>query len=959
VEKPAGLGSSSPVGISEKSPQELLTLLSNDPEAAWREARQMLSQDPEGKEMRFIAAKIAAERKDFVTAINLLAPLNHDTDPAIQIPALGNSADWMVREGRLREAARLYRSIYAQRPNFIPVVRKLAELSCTLHERQASGEYFLRLLQLGDFRLRDLFALLDRMEPFGELEQIDLQPEQASLSLLKAALAYAEGEIDRTHEHLARLSPEDWEQPHVQAFALRVCATDPRETSLPVAVAIDPTRLYEMPDFWFSSGVLFARQERFEEALGSLLKAFTLEPSGREVARKLVEHVGWVGTSAQAESAAQWLQKLDETYQLAVTLTEKEDPAKMWQIGAAYAELGRGWEGFAWKALSLAHDGLTDEERKQLENMKQLVVQPSSEEILQLAIPDLDQLPSRLPSEKDLQALVARFATSTSKVKRSRPPDPPQSTIVMEDVAAEVGIAVQYVFDRNHSGPSNRIHHATGGGLGILDFDLNGAPDIYVTQSGGVPVDPEGSLPNHLFRSDLHGHFQDVASSAGVADRGFGQGCAVGDINQDGLPDLLVANFGPKRIFINQGDGTFVALRCPELEDDETWTTSVAIADLSGDGCPELIAVNYIADRNVLTKKCFQKGIERSCAPREFRSAADQVYLNDGMLGFRKWDVLRLPESETGDGLAIVVTDWDQRGVNDFFVANDGKPNHYWIGSRDKEGTKFEEVAGLRGCAVGDRGAAFACMGIATGDFDRNQQLDMFVGNYFEEPANLYMQASSGSFVDGAIKYGLHGLTFQPLTFGAQALDVNQDGYDDIAVLNGHVEDVRFLDRPFEMAPQLFIGGPNGFQQQVFTSLDSYWNRKTLGRSLAKFDYLQDGRMDLVALHLDQPIALLRNQTPYENWLMIELVGTKSERDATGAHVVVHTDRNRRYQTVTAGDGYFCSNEKALMFGVDNLETVGRVVIRWPSGIEQTLSSPPGGCRLLVLEGRNEWIRRE
>jgi hypothetical protein len=299
----------------------------------------------------------------------------------------------------------------------------------------------------------------------------------------------------------------------------------------------------------------------------------------------------------------------------------------------------------------------------------------------------------------------------------------------------------------------------------------------------------------------------------------------------------------------------------------------------------------------------------------------------------------------------------DQNG-NDLFVANDTRENTLWIsqpnnGSDDsRHRFSLVEQARLRGCATGSLGELQGCMGIATGDFDRNERFDMYVTNYYNEPSNLFLQQDAGLFIDGASLYSARESSVPKVGFGTQATDLESDGWLDLVVLNGHAVDRRDKGEPLQMMPQIYRGS-RGMMNET-TPDEQYWKMPTLGRALARWDYNRDGRMDFLANHLDRSVAVLKNESVGGNWVQIELVGTLSERDATGCKVILHCADQSWVSWVTAGDGYFCTNEPVLHVGIDQSTEIDRMEIQWPSGLEQQIRGLKINGRYLVIEGIDE-----
>jgi hypothetical protein len=261
------------------------------------------------------------------------------------------------------------------------------------------------------------------------------------------------------------------------------------------------------------------------------------------------------------------------------------------------------------------------------------------------------------------------------------------------------------------------------------------------------------------------------------------------------------------------------------------------------------------------------------------------------------------------------------------------------------------EIGQVAGLALDHSQNATAGMGIAAGDFDGNGRLDFHVTNFWEQLSSLYLQTSSGLFSDLAPSYGFDTLTYQMLGFGTQTLDIDRDGVLDLVILNGHIEDYSSTGYAFRMRPQILMGTRSRFEQRSVGDPKGYWTTKKLGRSLAKLDWNRDGRIDLAAVHLDAPVALLENRTDTAgHWLRLRLVGTLSERDAIGARVTVDCGGEQWTQWRTAGDGYLCTNEPHLDFGIGDATKIDQVTVHWPSGDQQLLTDIAADRCYLVIE---------
>ena len=491
------------------------------------------------------------------------------------------------------------------------------------------------------------------------------------------------------------------------------------------------------------------------------------------------------------------------------------------------------------------------------------------------------------------------------------------------------------------------IHHQTGGGIGVLDFDRDGWPDCYCVQSGGEPMDSRGSDPNELFRNLSGERYVAVGQTSRTDDRGYGAGIAASDVNQDGFVDLVVANIGVNVVFVNNGDGTF---RRFQLSDESHWTTSIATGDLSGDGLPEIVEVNYTDAPKAFQHPC--RGDSPDCSPKRYLAQPDLIYSVQANGQISMSGLTKSLETRRGHGFGALIGDFDQQAGNELFVVNDTDENHFWLPTVDSGQQKLVDVASLRGCATGIGGARRGCMGLAVGDFDRNGSFDFHVTNFMNEESDLYLQLSS-SFQNETSAYRMVTATTQMVGWGTQAVDFDHDGWTDLAVLNGNVVDVSSKGIAYKMKPQIFRHEGNHFQL-LDAQDESYWSKPALGRALASTDFDRDGRVDLIAGHLDSAVALLENQSTDGHFLQLVLVGTASERDAIGATLKVTTNQGQFVNCQTGGDGFLCTNEPLLDFGLGNATRVKSLEIQWPSGQTQVLSNLVIDQRYLVVEDQED-----
>ena len=575
-----------------------------------------------------------------------------------------------------------------------------------------------------------------------------------------------------------------------------------------------------------------------------------------------------------------------------------------------------------------------------------------------------DDLPWLFPE----QDLAARFDYSTFPLPRaaSGSPDlrqpferrqPAAGPVAFTDDAQRLGLKFVYFNGDDPSTEGRRMFEYTGGGVAVLDFDLDGWSDLYFTQGTDWP--PDRSNRRHLdklFRNDQGRAFVDITAVAGIVDPGFGQGATIGDYDNDGFPDVYVANIDGNRLFRNNGDGTF-ADATPEsgLARHRHWTTSCLLADINGDSLPDVYDVTFLDDPDVFSRICRgSDGSARSCAPAGFRAAPDHVYLNVGDGTFR--DVTErlgfdVPE---GDGLGIVAADLDNSGEISLFVGNDGRPNFHFTPPTAEDGTaRWQERGTVSGLAYNDSGSPQASMGIAAGDANNDGLVDLFVTNFYNEADSLYLNLGSGIFADRSRSAGLREPNWSFLGFGAQFLDADLDGWEDLVVTNGHVDDFTHRQIPFKMRPQFYRNRDTRFTELLAKDLGPFFDQPRLGRGLAKLDWNRDGLTDVAISHIGDPAALLTNRTTrHGRCLGLRLVGTTRARDAIGTRVSLRTGGLHLERQLTAGDGYQASNERRLEFGLgDNADDV-ELQIRWPGGAVDKFTAVRSGEEYLAVEGR-------
>lgn len=508
-------------------------------------------------------------------------------------------------------------------------------------------------------------------------------------------------------------------------------------------------------------------------------------------------------------------------------------------------------------------------------------------------------------------------------------------------------LGIEHAYQNGASGRRLMVE-ATGGGCAWVDFDHDGWIDLYLPQ-GGDPSEPGGpSQPiDRLFRNVGGTSFVDVTSSTGIDERGYSQGVAIGDFDDDGFDDIYVTNVGPNSFFRNQGDGSFLEIAQPLSIAGNLWSSSAAWADIDRDGDLDLYVCNYVDFDPLNPRICLNaKGVPAMCHPKVMEAVPDECYLNLGDGTFRpaaRELGLFGPENKA---LGVAVADFTGDGWPDIFVANDTTPNFLFV---SQEGQKFEESASLLGCAVSSQGLPQANMGIAVGDYDSNGYLDLCITHFSGEWATLYENLGPQGFHDVSARVGLVGPTTRRLGFGAVMADFDQDGRQELFFANGHIDDQRYQGDEFEMEPQLFsFDGRRWFE--CGRQAGDYFSRKLIGRGAALADFDNDGDLDLAIGHQNSSVAVLQNESTRGGWLQMDLVGRISNRRGVGARVVVHLPSGDLVQEVMGGTSYCAAHQLKLCFGVGDITAPLSVDVLWPSGIRQKITDVIPRESLVIVE---------
>jgi enediyne biosynthesis protein E4 len=500
------------------------------------------------------------------------------------------------------------------------------------------------------------------------------------------------------------------------------------------------------------------------------------------------------------------------------------------------------------------------------------------------------------------------------------------------DVTAQSGIQ----FRHNGGGYGGKLLPETlGAGCAFIDYDADGWQDILLVNGMDWPGHKRQRSTLGLYRNNRNGTFSDVTRSTGLDVEMYGMGVAVGDYNNDGYPDVLVTCVGQNRLFRNTGKGTFVDVtRTSGLAGRTGFSTSALWFDYDRDGLLDLFVCNYVKWSPEHDVFCSLDGKHKSyCTPEAYHGSTCWLFHNRGNGTFEDVTAKSGIFDTTSKSLGVALLDYDRDGWPDLVVANDTQPNKLYRNLRN--GT-FEDVAIRAGVAFSEDGKARAGMGIDAADFDNSGTSGIAITNFDNEMVALYRGQKDGSYTDIAVRSGVGEASRDRLGFGCMFLDINLDGHLDLLAVNGHIDEtVRNIrgNVGYAQAPNLFLNDGRGGFRDVAALVGADFAALKVGRGAAYGDFDRDGDLDLLMSTNGGPAFLYRNDLNVKSAsLRLRLTGTKSNRDAIGAVVQVHTPDGVQSRMVKSGSSYLSQSELTLTFGLGGRDRANRIVINWPSG---------------------------
>lgn len=525
------------------------------------------------------------------------------------------------------------------------------------------------------------------------------------------------------------------------------------------------------------------------------------------------------------------------------------------------------------------------------------------------------------------------------------------------DITASTGIHFQHM-----SSPEQKyIVESMSGGVALIDFDGDGWLDIYLTNAPNVAMALAGKpARSALYRNNHDGTFTDVADKARVATPCWAMGAAVGDIDNDGWPDLAVSCFGGVVLYRNNHDGTFVDVSGKSgLAADTGWATGVTFGDYDGDGLVDLFVPHYVdLDlKNLPTfgslKTCQYHDIAVQCGPRGLKGKGDSLWHNNGDGTFTDVAVRAgVDDPRHFFGLTALWSDLDNDGRIDLLVANDGEPNYLY---RNLGNGRFQEMGVEAGIAFSEEGVEQANMGLAVGDYLRNGFQSIAISHFSEEYAELYRNEGKMSFTDAAHSSEIAPTSVPYVGWGTAFLDTGNRGLLDLILVNGHVypqADNARLGIAYREPKLLYWNQGNGLFREVSAQAGAALRLPQVSRGLAVGDLFNRGVLDVVIENLTGgPMILETKPDTKHHWASFRLIGQPSNRLALNARVAVTSNSVTQMQEVRSGGSYLSQSDLRLHFGLGDAATMDRVEVLWPDGKRQHFDHLEGNRFYVVEEG--------
>jgi hypothetical protein len=523
--------------------------------------------------------------------------------------------------------------------------------------------------------------------------------------------------------------------------------------------------------------------------------------------------------------------------------------------------------------------------------------------------------------------------------------------IQFRDITAQAGI---HFVHNNAAFGKKWLPETLGAGCAFIDYDNDGYPDIVLVNGQDWPGHAKAESTLKLYHNNRDGTFTDVTRKAGLAISMFGMGVAVGDYDNDGHDDLFITALGQSRLFHNNGNGTFTDVtKAAGMWGPNELSTSAAWVDYDRDGKLDLVVANYVQWSPQTDIYCTLDGAHKSyCTPESYKGASARVWHNLGGGKFEDATQKSGLSDPTSKSLGVAILDYNGDGWPDILLANDTQPNKLYL---NKQNGTFEEKAVAAGIAFSEDGVARAGMGVDAGDYDRSGRPSLIITNFANQMISLYHNEGNGLFVDEAPRSEVGRNTLVTLGFGCFFFDYDNDGWPDIFVADGHIEnEIERVQKRVSYAepPHLFRNLGAGKFQEVTTQMGPAFASPKVARGAAYADIDNDGALDVLVTTNGWRAWLFHNEGGTNHSLRVKLVGTKSNRDGIGAVVRVTSAGAKQWQMLRSGSSYLSQSELVLTFGLGTATKADSIEIQWPSGQVDKLPGLASDQTVTVEEGK-------
>jgi len=910
-----------------------------------------LATDAKSIDALLFAGELLARHGDPIRAFSYYRQLPEQAHGDNIANHLRNAGQMAIHLGHARDAERFYKQVLRSLPDDQISHRRLSGLFLAESRRWESIPHLFQLLRAQAFTLEELGFIGNSEELYDAVNLMnhfeEAVPDDAVPLIGRARLHLFKGFNEKGESLLRKIIKQQPDFIEAQAQLGVLLVSESRHLELEQWRQQLPESAFDHPEIWWVLGTYARKHADSAAAIRCAWETLKRDPNHLGATYQLAQLLAAAGQTESAQILADRASKLET---LATTIHDvlmRESTAdRMLRCADTAEELGRLWEAWGWHvSIDTYH--------------KEDAIPGARQRLKSFLTPDTPQtlLSHQLANRFDFSGYPLPKHSYLSAPERSSPHDS-SDQISFQEITAVAGLTFRYENGTPVGKPGLMVYQSIGGGVAVIDFDLDGHPDLFFPQaSQSSPNSTCLDAADRLYRN-VAGHCVDVTESAIPPDSGFGFGATVGDFDGDGFADLYVANAGRNRLLRNNGDGIFTDVTESAGLQNREWTTSCLMVDLNGDGLPDLYDVNYCTGRRPFEHRCLRAGSEltRTCIPTEFEASDDHLLINLGDGSFKDVSAasgIQIPDAR---GLGIVAAKFDDQPGLDLYVANDMTANFLFLNRTPSNGDtpRFVERGVLTGTAYDADGRPQASMGIAADDADGNGLLDLFVTNFFNESNTLYCQQSGGFFIDASREFDLRTPSMSQLGFGTQFIDADLDGRPDLVVANGHVDDFTEDGTPFRMKSQFFRNQGPRFGEISDAQLGEFFAQPQLGRGLARLDWNRDGKEDFVVSRLIDPAALVVNRTPVTgHFLAVRLVG-RSYRDAIGSEVKVKAGNLTLVKQLTAGDGFECSNERKLVFGLGNAARIDSVQIVWISGLTQDFTNIELDTEVLIVESTSE-----